>query len=54
MDLLIVGLVARLKARGVAQLGPASCVHPGQLQQLAVCVDRGVRREWLQQQKQWP
>jgi cytochrome c peroxidase len=40
-----------LAARGVAQLVPAEYLHPGQLRQLAECVDRGVRRGWLEQQQ---
>ncbi len=40
-----------LTARGVAQLVPAMCVHQGQLQQLARCVDRVVRKDWLNQQR---
>jgi hypothetical protein len=41
-----------LTARGVAQLVPACCLHQGQLQQLACCVDRVVRKDWLQQRRQ--
>lgn len=40
-----------LTARGVAQLVPACCVHQGQLQQLACCVDRVVRKDWLNQRQ---
>lgn len=40
-----------LTARGVAQLVPAMCVHQGQLQQLARCVDRVVRKDWLNRQR---
>lgn len=40
-----------LTARGVTQLVPACCLHQGQLQQLARCVDRVVRKDWLQQRR---
>jgi hypothetical protein len=40
-----------LTARGVAQLVPALCVHHGQLRQLARCVDREVRKDWLNHQQ---
>jgi hypothetical protein len=40
-----------LTARGVAQLVPACCLHQEQLQQLARCVDRVVRKDWLNQQR---
>jgi hypothetical protein len=40
-----------LTARGVAQLVPAMCVHQGQLKQLARCVDRVVRKDWLNRQR---
>jgi hypothetical protein len=41
-----------LTARGVAQLVPAALVHPGHLQQLRLCLDRDVRKVWLQQQRE--
>ena len=41
-----------LTARGVTQLVPAACVHQGQLQQLARCVDRVMRKDWLKEQKE--
>ena len=40
-----------LTARGVAQLVPACCVHQGQLKLLMRCVDRLMRKEWLDQQR---
>jgi hypothetical protein len=40
-----------LTAKGVVQLVPASVVHPRQLHQLRLCVDRSTRQDWLQQKK---
>jgi hypothetical protein len=40
-----------LTAKSVVQLVPERFVHPGQLQQLRLCLDRSARKVWLQQQK---